>query len=95
MKVKHAYLLTITLNSKLASLCLLLEALASHLHLWQRIVLLQPAQVTLQGRIIILVVQIWQRCKECNQIGLLKNDLKKKLFNGLLMKTYMEDKSDV
>ena len=45
MKVKHAYLLTITLNSKLASLCLLLEALASHLHLWQRIVLLQPAQV--------------------------------------------------
>ena len=90
MKVKHAYLLTIT---KLASLCLLLEAVASQLHLWQRIALLQPAQVT--WRIIILVVQIWQRCKECNQIGLLKNDLKKKLFNGLSMKTYMEDKSDV
>ena len=39
-------LLTIT---KLASLCLLLEALASQLHLWKRIVLLQPAQVTLEN----------------------------------------------
>ena len=53
MKVKHAHLLTnhhLEFKVKLRSFsCLRLEALASHLHYWQRIVLLQPAQVTLEN----------------------------------------------